>query len=287
MTRNLLTLSVTRLVIILVTAGIPGVADASVIAYEGFQYDAGTNLNALNGGTGFSDAWFVNQSTYTVANGSLGDPTSTLSSSGNSLYHTGLQPQARRNLNVSLGTTGTTIYCSFLLRQDTIGDFTQDNHDFGGLILGGVNQPDIFGLSGLYIGRGAFGALSDKYVLGSAGNASSEIGSGVPAVIGNTALLVIRLDFFADADKVALYVNPSPGSPEPPAGTEFTGIDLGAFTQLAITHGNNSAWMTDEIRIATTWSEVTVPESSSIILLCAEAVSVLVYALRRKALHHC
>jgi hypothetical protein len=167
-----------------------------------------------------------------------------------------------------LGLSGTTIYVSFLLRQDEIGDFLHNDHDFGGLNLGGNNPPGMLGVGGLYIGRGAYGSRSDKYVLGTAGNAMAEASSGVPLVIGQSAFLVTRIDFLDGLDKATLYVNPVPGAPEPAGGTVYTGLDLGQFTQIAITNGNNSAWTTDEIRVATTWQEVTpTAEPSTLALL--------------------
>lgn len=237
-------------------------ANGSIIAHEGFDYNSSATLDGRNGGTGFSNAWLTTDYVYAIATGSLIDPAGVLAGIGNSLHHSGLQPQARRNLNQLLGTSGTTVYVSFLLRQDAIGDFVQADHDFGGLILGGANQPDIFGLDGLYIGRGAFGSLSDKFVLGVAGHGELESGSSVSVVIGETALIVVRLDFLDGVDKATLFVNPILGLPEP-IGDALLDIELGMFSQLSITQGNNSIWTTDEIRIATTWGDVAVPELGS------------------------
>lgn len=261
-------------VVFLTTTGTVKKTNAELIAYEDFGYNAGAPLNGLSGGTGFSDAWFVDAYVYGVTNGSLADPTGRLPTSGNSLLHTGLQPRARRNLGQLLGTPGTTIYCSFLLRQDVLGDFTQADHDWGGIILGGVNYPDMFGIEGLFIGRGARGSQSDKYVLGPAGNGAEALNanSNVPVVIGETALLAVRVDFLDGPDRATLYVNPISGSPEPDSGAVLNVVDLGMFSQLAITQGNNTVWTIDEIRIATTWQEVVIPEPHTSTLLGIAAI---------------
>jgi hypothetical protein len=250
------------------------------IAYEGFDYSPGIPINACNGGTGFVNAWFVDQYTYVIESGSLTDPTGTLSTAGNSLHHIGLLPRAKRDLSTTLGTEGTTIYLSFLLRQDAVGDFLHDNHDFGGLILGGTNTSSEFGDNGLFIGVGQ--DTTRHYGLGMASVTSSGVNANDPVMTGQTAFLVVRIDFLSGLDRATLYVNPTPDQPEPVSGLVFTGVDLGQFTQIAITGGNNAIWTTDELRLATTWQEVTVPEPSTFALLGVCAISLLAHDWRRR-----
>jgi probable HAF family extracellular repeat protein len=248
------------------------------IAYEAFDYSPEIPLNTCNGGTGFVNSWFVDQYTYATTPGSLTDPTGILPTIGNSLHHTGLLPRAKRNLNSTLGTAGTTLYLSFLLRQDAVGDFLHDNHDFGGLILGGTNTVSEFGDGGLFIGVGQ--DTTRHYGLGEAAVTASGVNANDPVVSGQTALLAVRIDFLSGLDRATLYVNPTPGQSEPLSGLVYTGVDLGQFTQIAITGGNNANWTTDEIRLATTWQEVAVPEPSSLVLLGMGVIGLLAYVWR-------
>ncbi len=269
-------------VVVLFGAGhTPSGASAATVAYEGFDYDDGLALNGLGGGIGFADSWFQDEYRYVVAGENLTDPTGQLESSGNSLRHTGLLPRARRDMSQVLGATGTTAYVSFLLRRDTLGD----DGEFGGLIFGGVNQPYEFGDFGLFVGAGRSPLESaGQYVLGQASVANSQIGSGVPVILGDTALMAVRLDFLDGPDRVSLYLNPTPGLPEPTNGTVYNSVDLGLFTQIAITNGYNAEWTTDEIRIATSWNEAVpqVPEPSTLIIWSLLGTLGIAYGWRRR-----
>ena len=77
-----------HLVVTLIGVGGVGIEElrSAPIAYEGFNYNTGTSLNDLNGGTGFSISWFQDAHTYTMTGASLADPTGTLATSGNSLH---------------------------------------------------------------------------------------------------------------------------------------------------------------------------------------------------------
>jgi hypothetical protein len=243
------------LVALVWVTGLPWHARGEPIAYEGFDYKVGSNLNGSNGGTGFVGPWNVDQYNYVIGAGSLSDSSNLLSSSGNALRHEGSQPRARRTLNRPLGDAGTTVYCSFLLREDAAGK--DRYHDFGGLILGGSNTALAYGIGGLYIGADGPTNLASRFVIGSAGDAKAERGSQIKVVVGKSTLLVVRIDFLDGPDKATLHINPTPGESEPAHGIVYSGTDFGRFSQLAISQGNNSSWTTDEIRIATTWGEVT------------------------------
>ncbi len=57
MTRLARSLSIITFVAIALSVEIVQTSQAIPIAYEGFDYGSGENLNDLNGGTGFKDAW--------------------------------------------------------------------------------------------------------------------------------------------------------------------------------------------------------------------------------------
>src|SRR5262245_21023903 len=103
-------------------------AIGQVIAYEGFNYTAGFNLNGLNGGTGWGNVWSEpNFGTgnpndlvpETIQAGSLGF--STLPTTGNRVVTGGRFSYDIRNLGSPLGAAGTTRYASFLIRRDMVG----------------------------------------------------------------------------------------------------------------------------------------------------------------------
>ncbi len=234
-------------------------ADATV--YEGFDYSpAGSDLNGNNGGTGFSGSWvpggynaFLSDN-YDIAEGSL--TFGSLLVSGNRVHASAVGDLAglTRSLSQALGTAGTTRYISFLLRPEGALDAGQYNGFFG-LIL---HRPDAFPgpipePPELFIGKpGA--DLIHEYVLENRGG-TLQVGSGAPVEIGTTVLVVVRADFTAGIDKFTLYMNPTPGGPEPGSGTVKEDIDNGIITELTIY--STGEFSIDELRVGNTFEDVT------------------------------
>jgi hypothetical protein len=73
--------------------------------------------------------------------------------------------------------------------------------------------------------------------------------------VGETALLVLKAEFLQGNDRFTLYVNPTPGGPEPATGPVVTGVDLGTVSGLAIY--STGAFSIDEIRLGPTFADVT------------------------------
>jgi hypothetical protein len=70
-------------------------------------------------------------------------------------------------------------------------------------------------------------------------------------------------DFAAGNDKFTLYVDPTPGGAEPLTGTVKQDRDVGTVSALMLY--STGAFSVDEIRIGTTYADVTsTPEPSSI-----------------------
>jgi hypothetical protein len=221
-------------------------SQASLIAYDGF----GPSFPIYaNGGTGFSAPWTQGgfnafASGYAPREDSLcfgRQKTSGGSVSGGSFQQIN---GAIRNLAQPLGASGTTVYMSFLLRpQGTLGEGI-----FGGFF--GVTLNGSLG-NDLFIGKPGGGA-SDQYVIETRGG-SGQVASGTPAVVGRTALLVMKAQFQAGNDIFTLNVNPRPGS-EPVSGALKGDIDLGAVSRIGIY--STGDFSVDEIRIGTTYSDV-------------------------------
>src|ERR1043165_796908 len=93
---------------------------AALIAYEGFDYPADSDLSSQSGGTGWSGAWSAGTTGDSNALGSLtytDEAGNQLVSSGNHAHLTGAlgnNSTPSRNLPSALGADGTTLYFSFV-----------------------------------------------------------------------------------------------------------------------------------------------------------------------------
>lgn len=238
-------------------------ANAASIAYEGFDYSAGTPLNGLNGGSGWAGAW------------SAGNPLAFVATPGlafNGLATTGGAATAtakpdppggsditfeNRTLSNNVGADGTSLYLSLLLRPET---------GFG--FYGGVN------LGGLFLGKS--GTTNTYGLEASGGNIAS---SSVTPTTGDTVLLLLRATFLAGDDVLELFVNPTLGAEPLLADASLSGFNLGLANVFTI--NNAGAWTVDEIRLGTTFEDVVptaVPEPASLTLL---ACGLGVAAVRR------
>jgi hypothetical protein len=208
----------------------------------------GSPLDTLNGGTGFSGAWSptINGANYTIAAGSLAF--APLCTSGGRMHSPVGHTQMSRQLSASFGSDGTTRFFSFLLRPEGV---------LNGGDLGGFHGLQLQGDAGaLFIGKpgGAGGGVLSPYVLEEVGGAGQVV-SPVAPVIDETALLVVKAEFAAGNDVFTLYVNPTPGSPEPVTGAVKSDLDLGTSNSLLIYSGGE--FSLDEIRVGETFESVT------------------------------
>lgn len=241
-------------------------SEAVPIAYDGFQL----TFPAYNGGTGFSGPWAkggfnASAAGYLASDESLlyvnghGTAGNQGGSEGGNYGNAGLQLSggsvsgqafsaingATRQLSQALGTDNTTIYVSFVMQpRGTLGAGVFNG--FFGLTLNGSNGAELF------VGKPGGGAVT-QYVLESRGGGGQHP-SGAPVVIGQTALMVVKLQFLPGADMVTLYVNPSPGGREPVADAVKSDLDLGVVSALGVY--STGAFAIDEIRIGTTYADV-------------------------------
>jgi hypothetical protein len=219
-------------------------ADA-LSAYDGFLYTVGSSLGGQNGGSGWVGSWFTPgglDATITAQSLSFGD----LGGSVGAVTTAGFQPPNQgssvaswlRNLATPLGADGTTVYLSFLLMPDAGYGF------YGGINLGNV-----------FVGRSG-----NQAYYGLEGPANDLSLSNAAVVPGQTVLLVMEAQFQAGDDVLSLFVNPTPGQPQPgtPSATK-NDLDVGTVTAVLI--NNYGGYTTDEIRIGPTFASVTtVPE---------------------------
>src|SRR6185295_4842363 len=79
--------------------------------------------------------------------------------------------------------------------------------------------------------------------------------SDIEPVIGKTVFIVVKMEFRQGPDKFTLFMNPIPGQPEPRNGLVKEDLDL-PFADVIFLY-SRAAWSVDEIRLGTTWEDVT------------------------------
>lgn len=236
-------------------------ARADLTAYEPFNYGPeGFGLVGKSGGGsfGFSSPWAAGGFNASVHNNYVVDEQSlsyqNLLTSGGSARSgpTNAIAGLTRNFFTPLGTAGTVRYYSFLLRPEGTlheGAFS----GFFGLNLESPGEPEI------YAGKPGGGQIA-QYVIEDRGG-GGQVPTGVSAAVGETTFLVVKADFRGGSDVFTLYVNPTPGGPEPASGV----VKSSPFgTASGFTLYSTGAFSVDELRLGTTYADVTpaIPEPS-------------------------
>ena len=234
---------------------------AAAAAYEGFAYPGGSSLAGQAGGSGWGDSWDGSKSAL-AANIGTGLAFGSLSTLPGSVSSdppvSGQVAFLSRQLGASIGADNTTTFLSFLLRPDP---------GFG--FYGGVN------LEGLFIGKS--GPTTTYGIEGPVNDIDS---SKVAATSGRTVLLVLRADFLPGNDRFSLFVDPSPGLPEPSiADSVKTDFDLPPVNFVFV--NNAGGWTTDEIRIGSTFASVTPVPEPAILYFFAVALPLLGLSVHR------
>jgi len=222
-------------------------------------------LDGQNGGAGWDFvSWgqFLGGATaFTNVVGSLADPSGLLLTTGgrettatisNGFSSAGRYPHLTNYNGTAYGTPGTTNYYSVLIRPES--SVTPSN--FWGLAIFASG-----GDSGVFVGKpgdSPFYALEYK-----TNNAFVDAFSTTPAVSDQTAFLVARVYFLPNGteDEFRLYVNPTPGAPEPATPSAVVTNFIGTQNGISIECGDNGSGETqvsfDEVRIGTTFADVT------------------------------
>lgn len=212
------------------------VSSGGLAHFEGFDYPAGA-LAGRNGGNGFIGPWYGG--TYSSTGGSLALP-GTPSVGGRGFSSATSGNVARRPLNPVFFGDGTTRYFSVRLRSDG-----PPTGWFGVSLFGNAGR-------GLFVGKPG-GTTTTNYVIENAGGGQQVIAPHT-AANGSNVFLVVRCEFFSGNDRLTLFVNPTPGLPEPIEGIVKYNADFGVLTNLELT--GSSPYSVDEIRIGTSFSEV-------------------------------
>ncbi len=237
---------------------------SAMLASEPFAGVAGV-LNGSNGGTGWANAWQVQNNSTAIPGYGIATATplvySSISQSGGyAIGGVGYQYSGRL-LDTSatgafsqylsnglIGQSGQSIYFGILMRKD------MDTDDEMSITLHSGNPAWWVNTPGISIGH--FGANSNT---GGVRYWSLRLDgvvhqTAVPVVIGQAAFLVVQVNFAA-ASNVSLYVNPSTGLlPASPSAQAITS-NSAAFQSVAFYGGSGvSQSSIDEMRFASSYS---------------------------------
>jgi len=240
-----------------------GISNAAILAYEPFNYSQG----AINDGTattasgaptattagGFAGTWFAGGVGATIVDGLVYPG---LQTTNNALQWSTSVPYQGENLAAAiLPSTTPTVYVSFLYSAPSYtankSGFALDN----GL---GANQ-------GYYMGMTASGVFGVATVDNGSG---AVLGTAAETISFNTTYFIV-VKFEKDSAGAyyksgSIWINPAPGGSEPAASGTFTGTYT-AMNKIAdfLTALGGSSVITDEIRLGTTWADVTPANGAS------------------------
>lgn len=247
--------------------------NASLLAYEGFNYTAGTDLSGQSGGYGWSNSWttgIVGDTVISNANSSSLNYTdalgNTLLTSGNTFFYSAASlasgdSRTFRDLPVTRGADNTTTWIAFLGRRSgPTTNLTSNPYPRGAtpisLYSGGTEKLGIGNSSGV---------ASNTWSLIPAGATANLRASA--SSFSNLSLVVVRIDHKPGNDDAYLFINPVLDSEPQPA--QAAAQSLGAFdfsfNRIRPFVGANDAangrpyaeLLTDEIRIGNTFASVT------------------------------
>lgn len=262
-------------------------ARADILAYDSFSGTPGVPVTATSGGTGFSGSWKAgtlgpdNSAGYVQQGSSLeGGSTTSLGGRVASLASYALSGGITRTLSSAIGTPGSTVYISLLVRADGTLNEGAAGGFFGLLLNSSKTTPTLS--QDLFIGKGS----GSNYLLEDRGGNNSHV-SGTSAAIGVTNLLVVRADFAANGgpDKFTLYVDPKSATNMGPAVVK-NDSSVGSISNISIY--STGAFSLDELRISTSLTDAipagditSVPEPASVIMVAMGGLGV--FAARRRS----
>jgi hypothetical protein len=128
------------------------------------------------------------------------------------------------------------------------------------------------GLRQITVGKDSFhGTFSLQDNLG-----DQPVQTNVPIVSGVSHFFVLGVTFLPGNDVYKLYIDPPVGQPEPATPAASLNFDLQSVPTLGLT--GPGAYGFDELRIGTTWNDVTsVPEPATGLLCIAAIASVVAF----------
>ncbi len=229
----------------------------STIAYESFDYPAGTGMHNAAGGTGWANAWWSGDPpnfspidhAITVAPGLDGVGNAAedaLPDMGSFRFPATLGFEHLLDQDGLFGADGTTIWLSFYSRRSPGGDD----------MFGGVSLNHQFVAEHIFLGAPnswlEWGVHDDPWsVSGAGGNVVTTVtGSNVDQLTH----LVYRFDFMAGQERLQLWLDPVVAHPDTPADIDVMVHDF-RFNEIGFKSGNPinnmHGWLFDGILLET------------------------------------
>ena len=252
-------------------------ANAELVAYDGFAYEAGAGLKGRDGGFGFAGPWRTGgfnaglNENYEVSGGSL--EFAGLSVAGNRSVTRAVSSIAglTRDLAEPLGEAGTTRYLSFLVRPEgQLGEGAFNG--FFGVLLEQAGEPEMFA------GKPGDGQMN-RYVLENRGG-TAAVATDTEVELDRTVLIVLKSEFADGPDTFTLFMNPPPGGMEPENADAVRTASLDLVQGLTIY--STGAFSLDEIRLGESFADVVpVPEPPPSEIVAMEPPTANAYVLPR------
>jgi hypothetical protein len=220
-------------------------ARAALIAYDSFDYTAGTGVLAnQSGGTGWSGTWGAGTNNVVAPGQTFSKNGSALPASGNSSETAGGNVGNFRSLPSTISSG--TVYVSLLAKLDG----GTPGNAYAGVSLFNGGSENIF-----------IGQPSGKAFWG-LDQATSQQLTTVPED-ATTHLFVVQIDYGAGTagnDRVRMYVDPTPGlaAPDVAPAIDVSTTRSASFNQIRIQSGANQVAF-DELRVASDYASA-VPE---------------------------
>jgi hypothetical protein len=220
-----------------------------LIAYEPFDYEANVPVVGQTNGFGFTSAWVpggFNARLFDLFHINAGALTFPGLATKGTNHASGEAPPpgtggiagVGRVLSTNLAVSGATYYLSFLHQVEA-------EQEYASIVLGtGTGKELSIGKSG----------TPPRYNIAQRGG-GGRVFTDVQPEVGQTAFLVVKMEFKDGVDRFTLFVNPTPGKPEPASTTVKEDLDLDGAEMIFLY--SRGAWSVDEIRLGTTWADVT------------------------------
>lgn len=245
--------------------------------YEPFDYATpgyiGGNLTTASDATG-SNNWATHSNTATTGTGTIDVLSGSLSyaglatSTGNRVLLPGNNATTPRDINRAITVSGTTVYYSTLINviDNTQLSSTTPSYFMG---LGTTAGANVTGLGArLGIVSSNSGANYRLSVQNTSGGTPTFTENAVDLTFGTTYLVVVKYDTAASPTVVTLWVNPSNLGATEPSSTVTNNSGTTAFATTASiflrNNGTTPKVEIDEVRVGTTWAEVTPTGTASV-----------------------
>lgn len=245
-------------------------AGAQLIAYEGFDYPAGSEVKDQRGGTGWNGAWFAAPQSKGITVKEPGMAFGSLVVAGAKAQLDGKDTRLFRLIDATrpevaalvddgpagktFGKEGTTIWIAFLIANTS---YPKQAH-------GGIHLMDGVKLGAEYkktqriqLGRQNMG---DHWLLVRVDQGGPAAGKWDGTVISDKTarLLVYRFDFKPGAVEAWMWVDPAPGQVPDAAKADVHAPKIASFhfNAVNIGSGNGALFDLDELRIGVTYHDV-------------------------------